>query len=291
MQSQKRSCKALLKVSIYSFFFIYIIIFGKTKRTLNMKNWVVKLILLLLVPSILGVLVTVVLGANPEGWLRIVTYILSPLLTLIGGAYMVGGKWKVLFLVLMAMLSVAFNVPLQNWFFHSADDVVHYDSVTDLYNPENKALYFIFDSLEVDYARKSSVVITREVTRNTGRHRFRTEKKQYYYAVVPVFEDSLSKHKYVDREVKAWVVPVKHSKNQPVICYERCIFGLDDYQKAIDKSQCKLHHLQAPIIQPLYSQFMTQGEWRKIFLNAGWIVLSVLILLGVIMNYRTEKYK
>ena len=75
------------------------------------------------------------------------------------------------------------------------------------------------------------------------------------------------------------------------LCYERCIFDLDDYQKAIDRSRCKLHHPQAPIIRPLYSQFITRQEWKGIFLNVAWIVLSVLIVLGVILNYQADRRK
>ena len=46
--------------------------------------------------------------------------------------------------------SVAFNVPLQNWLFHSADDIVRYASITDLYKEKDKPMYFTFDRLEVD---------------------------------------------------------------------------------------------------------------------------------------------
>lgn len=256
-----------------------------------MKNWVVKLILLLLIPSLLGVLFTVILGSNPNGWLQIVTYAFPPLLTLIGGAFVVSSKWKTLFLFLMAVVSAVFNIPLQNWFFHSADEVVRYHSITDLYNPENDALYFTFDTLEIDYLRRSSITITREVSHSTGRHRFRREKKQYYYSVAPVFKDSLPKHKFTDREVKAWVIPVAHSEKQSAICYERCVFDQSDYQKAIDKFRCKFHHPQAPIIRPLYSQFITRQEWKSIFLNAAWIVFSVLIVTGVVINYQENRKK
>lgn len=124
------------------------------------------------------------------------------------------------------------------------------------------------------------MTVTREVTRSMGRHRYRKEQKQYHFSVAPAFTDSLPRHKYEEREVKAWVIPVRHEKGQAVVCYERCIFDLDDYQKAIDRSRCKLHHPQAPIIRPLYSQFITRQEWKGIFLNVAWIVLSVLIVLG-----------
>ena len=169
--------------------------------------------------------------------------------------------------------------------------MVRYHAVTDLYNGGNNALYFTFDTLEVDYARRSSVTVTREVTRSMGRHRYRKEQKQYHFSVAPAFTDSLPHHKYEEREVKAWVIPVRHEKGQAVVCYERCIFDLDDYQKAIDRSRCKLHHPQAPIIRPLYSQFITRQEWKGIFLNVAWIVLSVLIVLGVILNYQADRRK
>ncbi|KDS54649.1 hypothetical protein M099_1747 [Phocaeicola vulgatus str. 3975 RP4] len=35
---------------------------------------------------------------------------------------------------------MAFNIPLQNWLFHSADEVVRYHAVTDLYNSSNPQL-------------------------------------------------------------------------------------------------------------------------------------------------------
>ena len=43
-----------------------------------MKNWVVKLLLLLFIPSLAGILFTVALGFNPGGWLQIATYALPP---------------------------------------------------------------------------------------------------------------------------------------------------------------------------------------------------------------------
>lgn len=254
-----------------------------------MKNWVVKLLLLLLIPSIVGVLFTFAFGFGTTVYMQLTMYICAPLLTLVLGFFFVKVKRAIPLLVLLVIASIAFNVPLQNWLFHSADEIVRYASVTDLYNSNHKALYFIFDTLEVDYKRKSSVTITREVTRSNGRHRFRKEKKQYHYAVAPVFKDSLSKHQYADREVKAWVVPVAHSREQVAICYERCYFDLDDYQKAIDKSPCKLHHPQAVIIKPLYSQFITRQEWKKIFFHVGGIVLSVLMVLGIVLNYKVNR--
>lgn len=254
-----------------------------------MKNWVVKLLLLLLIPSILGVLFTVIFGSDTTVYMQLAIYICAPLLTLVLGFFLVKVKWATPLLALLVIASIAFNVPLQNWLFHSADEIVRYASVTDLYNPNHKALYFVFDTLEVDYKRKSSVTITREVTRSNGRHRFRKEKKQVHYAVAPVFKDSLPKRRYADREVKAWVVPVSHSREQAAICYERCYFDRDDYQKAIDKSPCRLHHPQAVIIKPLYSQFITRQEWKKIFFNASWIVLLVLIMLGIVLNYRVNR--
>lgn len=94
-----------------------------------MKNWVVKLLLLLFIPSLAGILFTVALGFNPGGWLQITTYALPPLLTLAGGAFIVASRWKIPFLILMAAASMAFNMPLQNWLFHSADEVVRYHAV------------------------------------------------------------------------------------------------------------------------------------------------------------------
>ncbi len=52
-----------------------------------MKNWVVKLLLLLFIPSFVGILFTVILGFNPGGWLQIATYAFPPLLTLAGGSF------------------------------------------------------------------------------------------------------------------------------------------------------------------------------------------------------------
>lgn len=107
-----------------------------------MKNWVVKLLVLLFIPSLAGILFTVALGFNPGGWLQITTYAFPPLLTLAGGAFIIASRWKIPFLILMAAASMAFNIPLQNWLFHSADEVVRYHAVTDLYNGGNNALYF-----------------------------------------------------------------------------------------------------------------------------------------------------
>ncbi len=73
-----------------------------------MKNWVVKLLLLLFIPSFVGILFTVILGFNPGGWLQITTYALPPLLTLAGGAFIVASRWKIPFLILMAAASMAF---------------------------------------------------------------------------------------------------------------------------------------------------------------------------------------
>lgn len=253
-----------------------------------MKNWVTKFLLLLLLPSLAGVLLTAALGANPGGWLQIATYLFPSVLTLVGGFFVVGGKWRFPFLLSMLVSSLAFNIPLQNWLFHSANEVVRYRSVTDLYTANQNVLYFMFDTLHVDYAHRSSVTVKREITRSNGRHRYRKETKFYHYTVAPAFEDDLPRHKYADREVKAWVVPVKHEKHAPVICYERCMFELDDYQKAIDKSPCTRHHPQAMVIRPLYKPFISTAEWKTWFINIGSIVLSILILAGVIVNYKCK---
>lgn len=50
-----------------------------------MKNWVVKLLLLLLIPSILGVLFTVVFGSDTTVYMQLAMYICVPLLTLVFG--------------------------------------------------------------------------------------------------------------------------------------------------------------------------------------------------------------
>jgi hypothetical protein len=150
-------------------------------------------------------------------------------------------------------------------------------------------MYFIFDRLEVDNKRRSTIGIWREHTRRVSRHSYRTEKKQHWYSVSPVFEDSLPEHKYAEREVKAWVVAVKHDKQDSLVCYEWCTFDIGDYKKAIDKSRCKVQHSDAPIIKPLYKQFTTKSEWRNIFLNVGLLVFSIQVLIGVIMNYRVGK--
>ena len=80
-------------------------------------------------------------------------------------------------------------------------------------------------------------------------------------------------------------------KDKPLYVMSVVFLIYDDYQKAIDRSRCKLHHPQAPIIRPLYSQFITRQEWKGIFLNVAWIVLSVLIVLGVILNYQADRRK
>ena len=203
--------------------------------------------------------------------------------------YLLQGRWMGLLLLWTFVASVAFNVPLQNWLFHSADDIVRYASITDLYKEKDKPMYFTFDRLEVDNKRRSTIGIWREHTRRVSRQSYRTEKKQHWYSVSPVFEDSLPEHKYAEREVKAWVVAVKHDKQDSLVCYEWCTFDIGDYKKAIDKSRCKVQHSDAPIIKPLYKQFTTKSEWRNIFLNVGLLVFSIQVLIGVIMNYRLGK--
>lgn len=94
-------------------------------------------------------------------------------------------------------------------------------------------MYFTFDRLEVDNKRKSIIGIWREHTRRVSRHSYRTEKKQHWYSVSPVFEDSLPEHKYAEREVKAWVVAVKHDKQDSLVCYEWCTFDIGDYKKRL----------------------------------------------------------
>lgn len=252
-----------------------------------MKKWVTILLLLLLLPSFIGLLVTYILPDSSE-WGQVLSYVFAPVFTAIFAYFLFQTRWKSLWVLLMIIGSVAFNIPLQNWLFHSADEIVCYSSVTDLYLPSNKALYFTFDTLEVDYKRISRVTITKKRTHKRGRHSYRTEEKQYYYSVAPAFADTLTLSEYAEREVKAWVVPVEHKVDLPLICYERCIFDLDDYQQAIDKSFCKLHHPDAPVIRPLYHPFTTRKEWRNIFFHIGGLVLSLFVLIGVLMDYRAE---
>ena len=112
----------------------------------------------------MGILFTVILGFNPGGWLQITTYALPPLLTLAGGAFIIASRWKIPFLILMAAASMAFNIPLQNWLFHSADEVVRYHAVTDLYNGGNNALYCTFctdgtgGNFELSSRQKESII-------------------------------------------------------------------------------------------------------------------------------------
>ena len=252
----------------------------KTNGFMMRHNRISKLLLLLIIPSLLGLIFN---------WIQILCYSFAPLVSSIIVAICFRGRWMGLLLLWTFVASVAFNVPLQNWLFHSADDIVRYASITDLYKEKDKPMYFTFDRLEVDNKRRSTIGIWREHTRRVSRHSYRTEKKQHWYSVSPVFEDSLPEHKYAEREVKAWVVAVKHDKQDSLVCYEWCTFDIGDYKKAIDKSRCKVQHSDAPIIKPLYKQFTTKSEWRNIFLNVGLLVFSIQVLIGVIMNYRVGK--
>lgn len=253
-----------------------------------MNNWVVKLLLALGVPALAGVGFTYFLQPDMSGWLVIVSYAVAPLLS-IGTVLFFRVRRQGLLAALMAVASIAFNVPLQNWLFHSADDVVRYASVHDLYEAKEKPVYFAFDRLEVDGARSSSVVVQRDQNRRVSRRVYRREKKSFTFTVSPAFEDSLPAMKYAEREVKAWVASVKHPSGVSPICYEWCVFDLDDYRKAIAKSRCKVCHPDAPLIRPLYKPFITKRKWKAIFLHTGCAVLSVLILTGVIINYKEMK--
>lgn len=254
-----------------------------------MKNWVVKLLSVLIVPSLLGIVFTYLLRSDLESWIDILSYVLAPLISTLITAFFFRVRWSALLSILIAVTSIAFNVPLQNWLFHSADEVVRYASINELYEEKDKPIYFTFDHLEVDYSKKSSVTILRSHMRRVSKHSYRTEKKSYTYTVAPAFEDTLPRKKYAEREVKAWVIPVKHSKDMPLVGYEWYLFDKNDYKQAIAKSRCMIQHPDAPIIRPLYKQFITKKEWKRIFINTGCIVLSLLIMLGVIMNYREAK--
>ncbi|MCQ4902040.1 hypothetical protein NE655_22450, partial [Phocaeicola vulgatus] len=60
--------------------------------------------------------------------------------------------------------------------------------------------------------------ILRVTSRSMGSHRYRKEQNQYHFSVAPAFNDSMPRHKYEEREVKAWVIPERHEKGQAVVC-------------------------------------------------------------------------
>ena len=87
--------------------------------------------------------------------------------------------------------SMAFNIPLQNWLFHSADEVVRYHAVTDLYNGGIMLcilLSILWRWIMPEGAVWLSLVRWHEVW---AEHRYRKEQKQYHFSVAPAFTDSL----------------------------------------------------------------------------------------------------
>lgn len=121
-------------------------------------NRISKLLLLLIIPSLLGLIFTCIFRGYTANWIQILCYSFAPLVSSIIVAICFRGRWMGLLLLWTFVASVAFNVPLQNWLFHSADDIVRYASITDLYKEKDKPMYFTFDRLEVDNKRKSIIV-------------------------------------------------------------------------------------------------------------------------------------
>ena len=97
-----------------------------------MKNWVVKLLLLLFIPSLAGILFTVALVlirglvTNYDVCFTSVTHSRRR------GFYRCF-KMENSFSYIDGSCKYGLNMPLQNWLFHSADEVVRYHAVTDLY--------------------------------------------------------------------------------------------------------------------------------------------------------------
>ena len=171
-----------------------------------MTNWITRLLALLFFSSLAG-LAFLFFFLDIAGWIQIPGYAVPPVLSVFY-MFFCGYAKKGWIVALMLAATTSFNIPLQNWLFHSADDIVQYKSAEALYQPENKALYFRFD-------------------------------------------DSLPRNQYRKREVIAWITDMHKKDLQPVVCFERCRFNLEDYQKAAKKSPCRLHRANAPFIRPL----------------------------------------
>lgn len=250
----------------------------------SMTNWVTRLLAILFLSSLAGV-VFLYLFLDIAGWMQIAGYAVPPVLAVLFLSFSGCAKrgWVA---VLLLAATAGFNVPLQNWLFHSADDIVQYPSVEALFQPENKALYFRFDTLDYHLSGKGTALITRTHTRRVGRHRYKKETTQHTYTVVPVFADTLPRNQYRKREVVAWIGDLHKKDLQQVVCFERCRFNLEDYQTAAGKSPCKRHRADAPFIRPLYQSFITQTEWRMIFLKTFCIVTGLLIFVGIFLNRR-----
>ena len=105
-------------------------------------NRISKLLLLLIIPSLLGLIFTCIFRGYTANWIQILCYSFAPLVSSIIVAICFRGRWMGLLLLWTFVASVAFNVPLQNWLFHSADDIVRYASITDLYKEKDKPMYF-----------------------------------------------------------------------------------------------------------------------------------------------------
>lgn len=103
-------------------------------------NRISKLLLLLIIPSLLGLIFTCIFRGYTANWIQILCYSFAPLVSSIIVAICFRGRWMGLLLLWTFVASVAFNVPLQNWLFHSADDIVRYASITDLYKEKDKPM-------------------------------------------------------------------------------------------------------------------------------------------------------
>lgn len=253
-----------------------------------MTNWIYNLLALLIFPTLLGIIAFYFLQSYLQDWILILSYGAASIVATLLAYFFYKGKWATLFYFLIFFTTLAFNIPLQNWLFHSADDIANYASIEDLYNPEKSALYFKFDSpLTVDLSGRGSVTITR--TTRTGRCGTHTRTTRHQYTVIPVFNDTLPKSQYTKREVKAWITSTKKPNGKEVLCYEKCSFDLDSYRQAAAKSRCKLHHADTPFIRPVYNSFITKTEWKYISMKTFCIVCGILIFTGIWMNKRKRK--
>ena len=166
-----------------------------------MTNWITRLLALLFFSSLAG-LAFLFFFLDIAGWIQIPGCAVPPVLSVFY-MFFCGYAKKGWIVALMLAATTSFNIPLQNWLFHSADDIVQYKSAEALYQPENKALYFRFDTLDYSLSGKGTALITRTRNRRIGRHSYRKETTQHTYTVVPVFADSLPRNQYRKREVIA----------------------------------------------------------------------------------------
>ena len=103
-----------------------------------MTNWITRLLALLFFSSLAG-LTFLFFFLDIAGWIQIPGYAIPPVLCVFY-MFFSGYAKKGWIVALMLAATTSFNIPLQNWLFHSADDIVEYKSAEALYQPENKAL-------------------------------------------------------------------------------------------------------------------------------------------------------